>query len=425
MPLQSDQRQNQSSAGPQRHCLSVRSGTSRFITTRCPSNVFHASAFSLFGFQLRNDFTTSDVGSSPPLTMQDLCLGLAVLDLWRLAKEQHQSVKDLCKSVRYGGPRTKPTCSDPPWPTSCCVSSHSYKSCLPKSHRVDIEKRNWVERLRIRNTLKHFLKKFGNCPLDECNVKLMYLSELTGIQPSLGSETFHVDPSSSCSNSQASVSLVRVTGEFGIQTCEGCDGAVVSSRSVYLHLRRKVSGAKALTSFRLFCQWQTFCDFKEITDVSIKRICREQVPHDSRMVTISLKDIKCLVRDTPTLCLWRRLHTWLDFTVYCVSAWLWLFLLFCFPMTGSGVPGPQGSPLLRVAGRRLLQADHGLHPLLLPWHRSSEHPGRHQKPLSRSNHVSLIALPSHIKHDLIRISVTHAALMSSGNGDCPMVNMRG
>lgn len=56
----------------------------------------------LFHFlQLRTDFTSSEAGLSPPLTTQDECLGLAVLDLWRLAKEQHQSVKDLCKSVRY------------------------------------------------------------------------------------------------------------------------------------------------------------------------------------------------------------------------------------------------------------------------------------------------------------------------------------
>lgn len=53
--------------------------------------------------------------------------------------------------------------------------------------------------------------------------------------------------------------------------------------------------------FRLFRQWQTFCDFKEITDISIRRICRDQVPHDSRMVTITRKDDACLVRDTPNL----------------------------------------------------------------------------------------------------------------------------
>lgn len=112
-------------------------------------------------------------------------------------------------------------------------SYFSYKSCLPKSHRVDIEKRNWVEQFRIRNTLKHFLKKLVNCSVDDCNLKLMYLTELAGIQPSLGSETFHVAPSSSRSDSCPAVSLVQVTGESGIQTSESCDGAVVRSRSVF------------------------------------------------------------------------------------------------------------------------------------------------------------------------------------------------
>lgn len=181
-------------------------------------------------------------------------------------------------------------------------SSFSYKSCLPKSHRVDIEKRNWVERFRIRNTLKHFLKKFGNCAVDDCNLKLMYLTELAGIHPSLGSEIFIVDPSSSCSNKRLPVSLVQVTGEFGIQTSESCEGAVVRSGSAWLHLQRHFIGPNPFVfNICVFWQWQTFCDFKEITDISIKRICCEQVPHDSRMVTITRNDDACLVRDTPDL----------------------------------------------------------------------------------------------------------------------------
>lgn len=110
---------------------------------------------------------------------------------------------------------------------SLCSSSCSYKSCLPKSHCIDIEKRNRLDRYRIRNTLKHFLKKLGDCSVDEYSLKLKYLIELTGIEPSLGSETFQVNPSSS--HSKSAFSLVRVTGETGIQTSGGCqpDGALV------------------------------------------------------------------------------------------------------------------------------------------------------------------------------------------------------
>eukprot|EP00064_Thunnus_orientalis_P013914 superscaffoldBa00002335_g13955 len=192
--------------------------------------------------QLRNDFIASEAGVSPPLSTQEECLGLAVLDLWRMAKERHQSVREVCKSV-------------------------SYKSCLPKSHRHAIQKRNRLDRYRIRNTLKCFLKKLGNCSVDECSLKIKYLIELAVIEPSVGCETFQVKASSS--HSKSSVTLVRVTGETGIQISGSCepDGAL---------------------------EWHTFCDFQEITDVSIMRGCHEQVSQDSRMVTITRKDDRYL-----------------------------------------------------------------------------------------------------------------------------------
>uniref|UniRef100_A0A8C2Z8I8 Tyrosine-protein kinase n=1 Tax=Cyclopterus lumpus TaxID=8103 RepID=A0A8C2Z8I8_CYCLU len=148
------------------------------------------------------------------------------------------------------------------------TSFHSifYKSCLPVSHRHDIQRRNRLDRYRIRNTLKRFLKKLGNCSVDECSLKLKYLIELAAIVPSLGSETFQVNPSSS--HSQSTFSLVKVTWESGIETSGSCDpdGTL----------------------------WHTFCDFKEIVDIGINRVCHEQIPQDSRMVTITCKDDRCL-----------------------------------------------------------------------------------------------------------------------------------
>ncbi|XP_023282260.1 tyrosine-protein kinase JAK3 [Seriola lalandi dorsalis] len=199
--------------------------------------------------QLRSDFIASEAGVSPPLSTQEECLGLAVLDLWRLAKERHQSVRELCKTV-------------------------SYKSCLPKSHRHEIQKRNRLDRYRIRNTLKRFLQRLGNSSVDECSLKLKYLIELAGIEPSLGSETFNVDPLAS--HSKSAISLIRVSGETGIQTSGSCH----SDSSM---------------------EWQTFCDFQEIIDISIKRVCHEQVPQDSRMVTITRKDDRCLEAKFPGL----------------------------------------------------------------------------------------------------------------------------
>ncbi|KAK1896821.1 Tyrosine-protein kinase JAK2 [Dissostichus eleginoides] len=215
----------------------------RFSLTRDRiSPVLHYSVIDYLFTQLRSDFIASEAGVCPPLSAQEECLGLAVLDLWRMAKERHQSVRELCKTV-------------------------SYKSCLPKLHRHDIQRRNRLDRFRIRNTLKRFLKKLGNCSIDESSLKLKYLIELAGIEPSLGSETFQVN--SSPSHSTSAFCLVRVTGETGIET----------SRS------RHTEGV---------LEWQTFCDFKDIIDINIKRVCHEQVPQDSRMVTITRKDDRCL-----------------------------------------------------------------------------------------------------------------------------------
>ncbi|KAK5907113.1 hypothetical protein CesoFtcFv8_004995 [Champsocephalus esox] len=201
----------------------------RFSLTRDTiSPVLHYSVIDYLFTQLRSDFIASEAGVCPPLSAQEECLGLAVLDLWRMAKERHQSVRELCKTV-------------------------SYKSCLPKLHRHDIQRRNRLDRFRIRNTLKRFLKKLGNCSIDESSLKLKYLIELAGIEPSLGSETFQVN--SSPSHSTSAFCLVRVTGETGIEM-----------------------------------EWKTFCDFKDIIDIKIKRVCHEQVPQDSRMVTITRKD---------------------------------------------------------------------------------------------------------------------------------------
>nr|XP_019953862.1 PREDICTED: tyrosine-protein kinase JAK2-like isoform X3 [Paralichthys olivaceus] len=159
-----------------------------------------------------------------------------------MVKERHQTVRELCKTV-------------------------SYKSCLPKSHRHDIQRRNRLDRYRIRNTLKRFLKKLGNSSVDACSLKVKYLIELAGIEPSLWSETFNVG--SDAPQAKSAFSLVRVTGETGIQTRGSC------------HPNRSL-------------EWQTFCDFQEIIDISIKRLSQEQLPQDSRMVTITRKDDRSL-----------------------------------------------------------------------------------------------------------------------------------
>ena len=57
--------------------------------------------FGAHALQCRRDFVANEGGVSPPLSVQEECLGLAVLDLWRMAKERNQSVKEVCKTIRY------------------------------------------------------------------------------------------------------------------------------------------------------------------------------------------------------------------------------------------------------------------------------------------------------------------------------------
>ncbi|XP_019730793.1 tyrosine-protein kinase JAK2 isoform X1 [Hippocampus comes] len=186
--------------------------------------------------QVRSDFITGEAGVAPPLSVQEECLGLAVLDLWRIAKERHLSIRELCKII-------------------------SYKSCLPVSHRHDIQKRNRLDRYRIRNTLKRFLKKLGNSSVDEYSLKLKYLVEMAGIVPTLGSEVYHISAGSSQSGGR--FTHVKVTGEIGIQTSGSRypDGSLV---------------------------WQTFCDFQDIIAISMKRVSHEQ--ENSRLVTVFRHD---------------------------------------------------------------------------------------------------------------------------------------
>uniref|UniRef100_A0A8C1MZE6 Tyrosine-protein kinase n=1 Tax=Cyprinus carpio TaxID=7962 RepID=A0A8C1MZE6_CYPCA len=163
-------------------------------------------------FQSRSDFVSGCGGISPALSLQQECLGMAVLDLWRMAKERNQSLGEICNTT-------------------------SYKSCLPETHRQDIQRMSRLARYQIRKTLKRFLKKLGKCPAGERNLKLKYLMELSVLEPNYGSESFTFHHSGWLEQSeQQRVKAMRVSGEGGIQ------------------IQTKESQ-----------EWQTFCDFPQIT----------------------------------------------------------------------------------------------------------------------------------------------------------------
>uniref|UniRef100_A0A673M177 Tyrosine-protein kinase n=1 Tax=Sinocyclocheilus rhinocerous TaxID=307959 RepID=A0A673M177_9TELE len=209
---------------------------------------------SFFLFQSRSDFVSGRGGISPALSLQQECLGMAVLDLWRMAKERNQSLGEICNTT-------------------------SYKSCLPETHRQDIQRMSRLARYQIRKTLKRFLKKLGKCSAGECSLKLKYLMELSVLEPNYGSESFTLHQSGWLEQSeQQSVKAVRVSGEGGIQ------------------IQTKESQVELYTK-----EWQTFCDFPQITDISIKRLSQEQMPLEGRVVTLTRQDDQRMEAEFHTL----------------------------------------------------------------------------------------------------------------------------
>uniref|UniRef100_A0A672P8K6 Tyrosine-protein kinase n=1 Tax=Sinocyclocheilus grahami TaxID=75366 RepID=A0A672P8K6_SINGR len=200
--------------------------------------------------QARSDFLSGHGGISPALSLQQECLGMAVLDLWRMAKERNQSLGEICNTT-------------------------SYKSCLPETHRQDIQRMSRLARYQIRKTLKRFLKKLGRCSAGERSLKLKYLMELSVLEPNYGSESFPLHHSGWL---EQRVKAVRVSGEGGIQ------------------IQTKESQVELYTK-----EWQTFCDFPQITDISIKRLSQEQMPLEGRVVTLTRQDDQCMEAEFHTL----------------------------------------------------------------------------------------------------------------------------
>uniref|UniRef100_A0AAX7TI20 Tyrosine-protein kinase n=1 Tax=Astatotilapia calliptera TaxID=8154 RepID=A0AAX7TI20_ASTCA len=189
-------------------------------------------SFLLFIFfcQWRSDFLNGWVDIPVSHEAQEECLGMAVLDMMRLAKESGQSAVDI-------------------------YNDKSYKSFLPVSMRSRIQEYNILTRKRIRYRFRKFIQQFSECKATVCNLKLKYLMSLEMLLPSLYSEHFQVTDTSS-----NEVTII-VMGNKGIQWSKGKE------------------------EDRL----QTYCDFPEVIDISIKQGNKEGSA-ESRIVTLTKQD---------------------------------------------------------------------------------------------------------------------------------------
>uniref|UniRef100_A0A671XZ85 Tyrosine-protein kinase n=1 Tax=Sparus aurata TaxID=8175 RepID=A0A671XZ85_SPAAU len=183
----------------------------------------------------RSDFLNGSVQIPVNHEAQEECLGMAVLDMMRLAKESGQSPVSICNDT-------------------------SYKAFLPRCVRSRIQEYNVLTRKRIRYRFKKFIQQFSECKATVCNLKLKYLMSLETLLPSLYSERFQVTDLSA-----REVTIV-VMGNKGIQWSKGKDEEG---------------------------ELQTYCDFPEVIDISIKQANKEG-SMESRVVTLTRQDNKIL-----------------------------------------------------------------------------------------------------------------------------------
>ncbi|XP_027889375.1 tyrosine-protein kinase JAK2 [Xiphophorus couchianus] len=194
--------------------------------------------------QWRNDFVNGVVMISDSHESQEECLGMAVLDMTRTAKERQMSPLDIYHNT-------------------------SYKSFLPKDMRNQIQDCSFLTRKRIRFRFKRFIQQFSQCRTTVRDLKLKYLISIESLEKAFYTETFQVrEPASG-------QLIILVAADTGIQWC-----------------REKFKDSDE--------ELQTLCDFHDVTDISIKQACKEGAT-ESRLVTINKQDGKNLELEFPSL----------------------------------------------------------------------------------------------------------------------------
>uniref|UniRef100_A0A674PRY4 Tyrosine-protein kinase n=1 Tax=Takifugu rubripes TaxID=31033 RepID=A0A674PRY4_TAKRU len=131
------------------------------------SPVFDDYVMSYLFSQWRNDFVNGLVKIPSSHESQEECLGMAVLDMTRTAKESQLSPLDIYHTM-------------------------SYKSFLPKEMRAQIQDCNFLTRKRIRFRFKRFIQQFSQCRTTVRDLKLKYLISMESLEKAFYTETFQV-----------------------------------------------------------------------------------------------------------------------------------------------------------------------------------------------------------------------------------------
>ncbi|CAJ0956124.1 unnamed protein product [Ranitomeya imitator] len=198
--------------------------------------------------QWRDDFLNGWM--TVPITheTQEECLGMAVLDMMRLASEKEES-------------------------PIAIYNAHSYKTFLPKCIRAKIQDYHILTRKRIRYRFRSFIQQFSQCKATARDLKLKYLINLENLQSAFYSEQFEVKESCRDPSGGEIFATIVVTANEGIRFSRG------RSRDKDPFDEQDL---------------QTYCDFPDIIDVSIKQASKDD-SSESRIVTIHKQDNKSLL----------------------------------------------------------------------------------------------------------------------------------
>ncbi|KAF7696634.1 hypothetical protein HF521_005052 [Silurus meridionalis] len=202
------------------------------VTKSSEAPVFDDITTTYLFAQWRSDFVDGSVSIPVTHDSQEECLGLAVLDMMRIAKEKGRSPIEI-------------------------YNNNSYKSFLPKDIRVHIQQYHIVTRKRIRYRFRRFVERLRRCRAPVTELMLKYVASLEVLQPGFYTERFVV-------SQPGGTVTIAVSGNHGIQWTKGKDAGDGQDLQVY-------------------------CDFPEVIDISIKQASKDGSV-ESRIVTINKQD---------------------------------------------------------------------------------------------------------------------------------------
>uniref|UniRef100_A0A8C1WHI7 Tyrosine-protein kinase n=1 Tax=Cyprinus carpio TaxID=7962 RepID=A0A8C1WHI7_CYPCA len=242
-----------------------------------------------------NDSTCLDAvrGEEAISHFQNECLGMAVLHLSYTALQSGSSLQDVAKQT-------------------------SFLHCIPQSFSRQIARNNVLTRFRIRRVFANFVKTFQQhtvCmgKLGSQEVMYKYISTLERLAPNFGVETFPVfsldlRADGDGSGSYLNASRTQAPSEETVNGQPTYEIRVSGSAGIWW---RKTSGNDYIPSQNREAQppdeqemdnWSTFCDFPEISLISIQGI----------NVCISRQDNMSMVNSLFKLYLARSLVSLLD-----------------------------------------------------------------------------------------------------------------